>query len=501
MSFLTQRVRQVLTLEPNGGAIVFGTNVFPWSYISAAVRCLDEALADTGGDSGCAIGLIMRNRPAHVAVLGASIATGRCLVTLSPMYSDQALAEDVRESELHVLVGEIGDLRRPGILEAARESGCAVLSISEDLNEPIQTMKVAGPARRARSRPGVVLEMLSSGTTGKPKRIPLSISSLESSLKGDDAHRRVNDEVARLQVRPALVWHPIVHISGAYFVIDALFSGRKIVLLERFDPQVWADIVEREGVRVAHLNPTTMRMTLEANVRPEQLSSLKVVRGGTDATPPELQISFEERFHVPVLTTYGATEFAGAVVGWSLEDHSTFGRSHLGASGRAHPGVELRTVDPVTGGIQAVNEEGILEVRAAQTSADPSTWVRTTDLAVIDEDGFLWVKGRIDEAIIRGGFKVHPAKVEGALEEHPLVRKAAVVGLPDERLGAVPVAVVTLVNTTLEMDVLTLINFLRERLTAYELPSEILIVDEIPLTSSMKVSRPGVRALFDHATS
>jgi len=494
-SLLGERIREVLALEPSSEAIVFEGTSLPWRYLSAVVEGMDRALVNDE-QSGCAVGLILRNRPAHVAVLAAAIITGRCVVTLSPMFSDVALAEDIRTLGLHVLVGERDDLERSGVMEAAIEAGVTVLVVSDDLIDPVRTVLVGTAMRHARSRHGVVLEMLSSGTTGVPKRIPLTYESLQSSLQGDDAHLKPGDASARLQARPALVWHPIVHISGAYFVIDALYSGRKIILLDRFEPHEWARIVEREGVRVGHLNPTAMRMLLEEKIRPEQLASLKVVRGGTGATPPELQIAFEDRFNVPVLTTYGATEFAGAIAGWSIDDHRVYGRTHLGASGRAHRGVALRTVNVVTGEVLGVGEEGVLEVHADQVSADPSTWVRTTDLALIDEQGFLWVRGRVDDAIIRGGFKVHPAKIEAALEEHPDVREAAVVGLADERLGAVPVAAVTLREGAKGTDQATLIAFLRERLSAYEIPRDLVIVDEIPRTPSMKVSRPGMWALF-----
>jgi long-chain acyl-CoA synthetase len=117
-------------------------------------------------------------------------------------------------------------------------------------------------------------------------------------------------------------------------------------------------------------------------------------------------------------------------------------------------------------------------------------------LAVIDEIGFLWIKGRVDDAIIRGGFKVHPAKVEKALKEHPAVVDAAVVGLADARLGAVPVAVVVLHESfqhTSEEDILT---FVEGHLARYEVPTRLRIVDALPLTLSMKVSRPALRALF-----
>jgi len=495
-SLLASRIFKVLSLDPQADAIVAGDVVHPWRYISDMIDAANALLDGSGEAGGCAVGLIMRNRAPCVAALGAFIATDRCVVTLSPLFPDAMLADDIRALGLHALVAGHSDLERSGIMDAAKDAGVIVLELDDDPNTPLRKTLERSPIRKARSRPSIAIEMLSSGTTGTPKRIPLTYESLESALCGDDARAKSRDSIVRLQPRPALVWHPIVHISGAYFVIDALYSGRKIILLERFDPYAWADAVEREEVRLAHLNPTAMRMLLEANVDSKQLSSLRVILGGTAATPPELQLAFEDCFKIPILTTYGATEFAGAIASWNLEDHRQFGRSHLGASGRAHEGVELRIVDPLTGEELAVGEEGVLEVRTSQTQLGSTTWVRTTDLAIIDNEGFLWIKGRVDDAIVRGGFKVQPNKVQSALEEHPGVREAAVVGVPDERLGAVPVAVVTLHSEAKETSVNELLDFVREYLAPYEVPSALLIVDEIPRTPSMKVSRPAVRELF-----
>jgi acyl-CoA synthetase (AMP-forming)/AMP-acid ligase II len=137
-----------------------------------------------------------------------------------------------------------------------------------------------------------------------------------------------------------------------------------------------------------------------------------------------------------------------------------------------------------------------LEVRSAQLGAEAG-WVRTTDLAELDADGFLWIRGRADNAIIRGGFKIAPAEVVEVLERHPSVQEASVVGLADERLGAVPVAAVELVSGAPAIDGEELRSFAREHLTGTQVPSRIVVVEALPRTPSLKVSQPGVKALFE----
>ena len=142
---------------------------------------------------------------------------------------------------------------------------------------------------------------------------------------------------------------------------------------------------------------------------------------------------------------------------------------------------------------------GLLEVKPAQLgpSAD---WMRTTDMARIDADGFLWIIGRADQAIIRGGFKVMPDDVRTALESHPAVAGAAVVGRPDDRLGETPVAMVELARTG-SADAAELVDFLRTRLARYEIPTDIAIVDAIPRTPSGKPDLGAIRRHFDDAVA
>ena len=495
----TQRLSDAIRgFVENGGdadAIIVEHGSRPWSYVADALNDLRSATRDALREEGLSIGVVTRNRPAHLAVIAATIALRHCYLTLNPMFSDEDLATDIERLGLHVIAASRDDLDRPGVLEAAMRSGAAVIELGNDDAALVVLRAIAG-GREVPDRSGIAVAMLSSGTTGVPKRITLTYDNLDAAL-GQSAPTRQSDKpVTSNQSRPSLVWHPIGHISGAVMAIESFSVGRPIILMERFDPELWATLVERHEVRLGQVNPTAMRMILDANIQPSRLRSLRYVRGGTTATPPELQEEFERRYHVPIMVTYGATEFAGAIASWSPDDHREFGKSHMGSSGRAHPGVQLRIVDPGDGRVLAAGEEGILEVLAPQAGNGTKDWLRTTDLAVIDAEGFLWIKGRVDDAIIRGGFKVHPAKIERALKDHPAVLEAAAVGLDDQRLGAVPVAAVVLRENVVAPTPQELLDFVGPRLARYEVPTRLVVVDALPLTLSMKVSRPALRALF-----
>lgn len=237
-------------------------------------------------------------------------------------------------------------------------------------------------------------------------------------------------------------------------------------------------------------------MLLAADVPRDELASLVCVVSGTAPLDPETAERFEAKYGIPVLTTYGATEFAGGVAGWTLEGHRRFSQTKRGSVGRAHPGCALKVVDPESGAGLPPGGEGLLEVRSAQLG-EGSDWVRTTDRAVLDADGFLFIRGRADAAIVRGGFKIHPDELVKVLEGHPAVAEAAVVGLADARLGQIPVAAVTLRPGAPVPEESELRDHARRHLASYQVPARIRVVDELPRTPSMKVSLPGVLALFE----
>jgi long-chain acyl-CoA synthetase len=278
-------------------------------------------------------------------------------------------------------------------------------------------------------------------------------------------------------------------------VLANLHAGRRVALLPRFTVDSWADAVERHRPRASGLVPAAVQAVLDAGVAPARLASLEVVICGAAPISADLATAFQQRYGARVLTTYGATEFAGAVAGWTLPLHKEWWERKAGSTGRPYPGVELRVVSE-DGAVLPAGTTGHLELRTAQSPQGGSGWQRTSDLAEIDEDGFLWVRGRADDVILRGGFKVDPEVVRAALERHPAVREAAVAGLPDPRLGQVPVAVVELAEGATPPDEEELRALCREQLTPYEVPVRVLAVAELPRTPALKVSRVDLLQLF-----
>jgi long-chain acyl-CoA synthetase len=241
--------------------------------------------------------------------------------------------------------------------------------------------------------------------------------------------------------------------------------------------------------------PAALRTVLHSDLTRDDLASIRAVTSGTAPLSAEDADAFTAKFGIPVLTSYAATEFGGGVAGWTLSDYQKYWHTKRGSVGKASLGAQLRVVDD-DGTPLGHDQAGLLEVKPGQLGPS-AEWMRTTDIARIDEDGFLWILGRADQAIIRGGFKVMPDDVRTALESHAAVRGAAVVGRRDDRLGETPVAMVELRDDA-SVDATALVEFLRARLARYEIPTDIAIVDQLPRTPSGKADLGAVRAYFSH---
>jgi long-chain acyl-CoA synthetase len=273
-----------------------------------------------------------------------------------------------------------------------------------------------------------------------------------------------------------------------------MLRGQPVVLLERFTIEDWHRYILRYRPEFTGLPPSCVQLVLDANIPVEDLAS--IIQIGTGAAPldPSVQKAFEDRYRIPIILSYGATEFAGPVTAMTRELHAVWGREKLGTVGRAIPGAQLRVVDPDSGARLPPGQEGLLEVISPRIGRD---WIRTSDIVMIDEDGFMFHRGRADGAIIRGGFKILPESVERALMLHPNVSEAAVTAIADHRLGEVPAAAIRLKPGAQAPGFDAFEAHLRQHVLATHIPVKWLILGDIPRTPSLKADRPALRHLFE----
>lgn len=438
---LAQRLADAVAGDPGERALEFAGRWHTWSELAAAVDRIDTVVGLVVGTAAepAAVGVLVRNTPVHVAMLLALLRSERCLVIINPAGGQDSLRANVEALGLPLVLGAPGDLDPLSALD-----GVTAAAGLADLYAVPEIRPASRPTAQYPRHPGVAVRMLTSGTTGPAKRIDLPYDALYRSIVGAKDHYESGK--AGTATRPrgvAIVNSPLAHLGGVFRILQCLLDQRPFVLLPRFEVQQWLRAVRMYRPKTASLVPAALRMVLEASPDPADLASLRAVTSGTAPLSADDADAFLDRFGVPVLTSYAATEFAGGVAGWTLADHREFWKDKRGSVGRAQPGCALRVVDERTGAELPPDGEGLLEVKPAQLGTDVE-WVRTNDLARIDPDGFVYILGRADGAIIRGGFKVLPDRVRGAIERDSDVRSAVVLGQPDTRLGAVPVALVEL---------------------------------------------------------
>lgn len=502
MGLLSTRVARTFEVASGAPAIQFKGEWITWGEVALLVRSLDALLDQLGLGAGAAVGCLLRNWPEHAATMIGVVAGDRCLVTFNAHSPEDRLAQDIAAARAPVVVAAAEDWKRPALRAAVEATGAAGIVLTGDKAAPVAFAPGLETVRSDDLQaplPGVAILMLTSGTTGTPKRVPLRLDVLERQIA--DAAGGARHDDAKQEAAPAaapgvgIMTGNLVHIGGVWGVIAPALSGGAICMLERFNVAEWRAAVVEHRPKSSGGPPTALRMILDADIPREDLSSLVTFGVGTAAVDPAMVDEFMDRYGIAVLPNYGATEFAGGVASWSYRGFIENWAAKRGAVGRVHKTMQARIVDPETGEERPFGEEGVLELRGF-AAGDGEAWVRTTDRGVMDADRYLWIKGRIDNAINRGGFKVQPEDVVAALEAHPAIAEAAVVGLPDRRLGQTPAAAVVLRPGAERPSDQALADWVRERLLAYCVPTSFRVVDELPRTPSMKVSAPDVRALF-----
>lgn len=494
---LSRRLAISLTGPSDAIAVEFGDAVYDWGMLAAAGHSLNAALDAAGVEHAQAVGLALRNRPLGYAALVSLLAAGRSVALISPFQATGAIASDIERLGLAAIVADAGDWSEETIA-AARSRGSAGIALDETgwTIAAIGTSAIVRPANDHRTMADVAVQMLTSGTTGAPKRIPLHWHSLGQAITDQGRMAAAMGEAPPGPAPEAALiqYAPMVQLSGLYNALQAATEGRRLILMEKFSPERWINCVRSHRQHMLALPPAMMRMVMEADPAREDLASLRAVRSGAAPLDDHTRDSFEARYGVPVLSIYGATEFAGPVASWSLDDHARFSATKRGSVGRIWADIASgRIIDPDSKAQLPPDASGILHIQVGRVGED---WIPTNDLATIDADGFLFIHGRADDAINRGGFKIPPDIIADMLRRHPRVYDAAALPLPDARLGQVPAAAVELRDGMEPVDEALLTEFLRQRLLAYQVPVRILILPTLPRTPAQKISRPELLALF-----
>lgn len=473
---------------------------------------LAAGLQALGLETGAVIGMQMPNRVEALTVMCAIERVGGIVCPLMPMYRLRELEHIARAGRMRAMIvaGTVrkvdhdalaADLVSRGLIDhAVSMSGSARHRHVHPVAEVVAMGRSARPGTEARALdPNAdAALMFTSGTTGSPKGVLHTHNTL---LAGNRALSRALalDERDVIFI-PAVVGHGTGYVWGMRF---ALFLGARAVLVERWHPETGARLVAAQRCTWTMIAPTFVQDLLDSSERAHvDLGAVRYVSCGGAAPPTSLYERLARAFDCQLLRLYGQTEAF-------LSTHCMPGDpiAKLAATeGRALPGVELRVVRD--DGTPADDDEiGELHARGAhrcvgliegdvlrRVGADE--WIPSGDLASIDAEGFLSIRGRRKEFINRGGFKYSPVEVEDLLLRHPEVARVAVVAVPDERLGERGCACI-IPKADRAPTLESVVSFLRNSgMAPFKWPERIEVFDEFPLTPSGKVKKYVLRELI-----
>jgi long-chain acyl-CoA synthetase len=335
-----------------------------------------------------------------------------------------------------------------------------------------------------------------SGTAGSPKAAMLTHGNLLANLEQCQAHS------GRSQGADDVVLGvlPLFHIFGLNVVLGLSFvAGASVLLIERFDPQSALEAIANHGVTIVSGAPSMWAAwaTLPGT-RPGALATVRLATSGAAKLDPQVQRTIADRFGVSIMEGYGLTEASPVVTS------GTGLAAPEGSIGVPLPGVRVRLVD-VDGQDALVGDPGELWVQgpnvfagywndaeATRRAIDADGWLHTGDVAVVDDDGFLYLVDRVKDLIIVSGFNVYPAEVEDVIASHPAVEAVAVIGVAHPHSGEAVKAYVV-VRDGISVDEEDIIAHCEANLARYKCPQKVMFVDELPQTTTGKVVRAALR--------
>ena len=345
----------------------------------------------------------------------------------------------------------------------------------------------------------VAVVLFTSGTTSRPKAVELSHNNLTSYVTGTVEFASAEPDDA------ALICVPPYHIAGVGAALSNLYAGRKMVYLPKFDAGEWVRLAAAESVTSATVVPTMLdRIIAVLEAQRTELPRLRTLAyGGSKVPLPLVRKALELLPNVGFVNAYGLTETSSTIAVLTPDDHrlahgseDETTRKRLGSVGQPVPGIEVQ-IRAEDGTVLGPDEVGELFVRGDQVSGryaeigsvlDENGWFPTKDVAYLDGDGYLFIGGRSDDTIIRGGENIAPAEVEDVLVEHPHVHDVAVVGVDDPEWGQIMVAVVVPVRD-INPDPEELREHVRAHLRGSRTPDRVVFRGELPATPTGKVLR------------
>jgi len=508
-------------IVPDRTAVVGPNERVSYQELQTRVNQLAQAMQALGVQKGQNVGVMAVNCPEFVEIYYASAALGATLVPLNFRAKAEELTYMIESTDVSTLF--ISERYWP-IWEGIAASLPAVKNVVALDFEPAGVTTLSGLRATGEDIPVWVetddsdptLIIFTSGTTSLPKGVVLSYQALTALVVNTQspADPTVDPQVVMVSV-------PFFHIAGATTMMSAVFSGRTLVILPAFEPTQWLEMAQREGATHAFVVPTMLKRIMEApGFKDYDLSKLELITYGAAPMPYEVvrqavDLFGPEGHNVGLMNSYGQTEATGSMTFLGPDDHRLDGTAEqnemkllrLRSVGRPMPDIEIGILAP-DGRKLPANEPGEICIRGDRVmrgynKRDEDTagalvdgWLHTGDVGKIDDEGYLFITGRIKDMIIRGGENIGPAEIEQVLEDHPGILEAAVIGVPDVEWGEVVKAIMVPAGDGMTPTEEDLTQYVKTRLASYKAPAMYQWVDELPKNHLGKVLKNDLRELY-----
>ena len=475
--------------------------VLTYAGLEAAVGSLAGGLAANGFAKGDVLALMAPNMPEYAVVFHAAAMAGGIVTTINPTYTEAEVHDQLRDSGARILVTTPPLVTTAsGARAGTRVEEIYVLGEAPDA-KPLTSLFGVALAEAVPVGPDDVVALpYSSGTTGFAKGVMLTHRNLVANIAQTLASAQIGSHESLVAVLP------FFHIYGMQVLMNCgLRAGATVVTLPRFDLEQFLQAHQDHQITRSFVAPPiVVALAKHPLVGKFDLSALKQVFSGAAPLKADLAAECGKRLECEVVQGYGMTEL-------SPVSHLTPpGWFKPGSVGVTAPNTQTRIVDPVRGEDLGIDEDGEICVRGPQVmkgylnnpqataaTIDPDGWLHTGDIGHIDADGHVYVVDRLKELIKYKGFQVPPAELEAVLLRHPDVTDAAVIGLPDEDAGEIPVGYVTLrpdTSTTPE----EIQRFVASQVASYKQIRRLEVIEAIPKSASGKILR---RVLREAATA
>ncbi len=503
---LTEVLRERASTHPDRIAYIAGDTEISFGDFDRRVDRVASALKAAGVGDGDRVAILDKNSLEYAEQLFAAARIGAAQVPVNYRLAPDEVAYIVNDAKAKVFI--VGPEFVP-VLDAIADKLehtdlTVVINGGDTKYQDYAAWIDSAEETRPEYEPAtsdVFVQLYSSGTTGRPKGVMLTHDNFLAALT-------VTNDVWEIDESSVLmIAMPMYHVAGNVLTVSSVYNGLAGVIAREPDPTLIAKGIEKHKVTHIFLVPVLLQfMQLIPEVAEADMSSLKLLLyGASPISEDVLRGAMRMLPHTEFMQVYGLTEVTGAITMLPPEDHDPDGPNahRLRSAGLPNANTKIKIVDPATQEEVPVGQVGEIVCQtpqnmkgywnmpeATESALSEDNWFRTGDVGYLDEDGYLYMHDRVKDMIISGGENIYPAEVENVLMSHPAVTDCAVIGVPSEKWGETPKALVVLSEDVSEKEI---IDFCRERLAHFKCPTSVERRDEIPRNPTGKILKRELR--------